>query len=280
MTNPASEAQNDTLRVDFDRRAMMELRGSVVTSDAGLLAYRELDDALRLSRTAGEALADARTGKNGRHALVGLLRQSEFGRLAGYEDVNDAERLRHDPAMRWIVGGKAAKGRAASPSQMGRFETQARGNWKLLGTGRPLRPLDRSGSRTPVNPGDRAGYGFERESDPWRIKAERLERALRLHVLSSAFPLQPAWGSGTIRASSWKCSQRRQLGGRAQTDCCALPGQGRTHLFASRRRLRHAECVRVPGSQGNRVCDPPAGQSGLARADRPSAQTASRPTAA
>jgi len=56
--------------------------------------------------------------------LVGMLRQSVFGRLAGYEDVNDADRLRHDPAMRWIVGGKAAKGRAASPSQMGRFETQ------------------------------------------------------------------------------------------------------------------------------------------------------------
>ena len=73
---------------------------------------------------AGETLADARTGKNGRHALVGLLRQSVFGRLAGYEDVNDAQRLRHDPAMRWIVGGKAAQVRAASPSQMGRFETQ------------------------------------------------------------------------------------------------------------------------------------------------------------
>jgi Transposase DDE domain group 1 len=43
--------------------------------------------------------------------------------LAGYEDVNDAERLRHDPAMRWIVGGKAAQSSAASPSQMGRFET-------------------------------------------------------------------------------------------------------------------------------------------------------------
>jgi hypothetical protein len=37
-----------------------------------------------------------------------LLRQSVFGRLAGYEDVNDAERLRHDPAMRWIVGCKIA----------------------------------------------------------------------------------------------------------------------------------------------------------------------------
>ena len=73
---------------------------------------------------AGEMLADARTGKNGRHALVDLFRQSVFGRLAGYEDVNDAERLRHDPAMRWIIGGNAAHGRAASPSQMGRFETQ------------------------------------------------------------------------------------------------------------------------------------------------------------
>src|SRR5262249_51847695 len=67
---------------------------------------------------------DARTAKNGRHALVGLLRQSVFGRLAGYEDVNDAERLRHDPAMRWIAGGKAVVRRAASPSQIGRFETQ------------------------------------------------------------------------------------------------------------------------------------------------------------
>src|SRR5258706_13550002 len=73
---------------------------------------------------AGETLADARTGRNGRHALVGLLRQSVFGRLAGYEDVNDAERLRHDPAICWIVGGTAAHGNAASPSQMGRFETQ------------------------------------------------------------------------------------------------------------------------------------------------------------
>lgn len=103
---------------------MLQFRGSVVTSDAGLLACRELDDALGLSTTASEVLAYARTGKNGRHALVGMLGQSVFGRLAGYEDVNDAERLRHDPAIRWVVGGKAAKSRAASPSQMGRFETR------------------------------------------------------------------------------------------------------------------------------------------------------------
>ena len=124
MTNPAGESNGEALRLDFDRRLTLQFRGSVVTSDAGLLAYRELDDALGLSDLAGERLADARTGKNGRHALLGMLRQAVFGRLAGYEDVNDAERLRHDPAMRWIVGGKAAHGCAASPSQMGRFETR------------------------------------------------------------------------------------------------------------------------------------------------------------
>jgi Transposase DDE domain group 1 len=124
MAHPTGESKDGVLKLDFERRLMVQFCGSVVTSDAGLLAYRELDDALGLTAMASETLADARTGKNGRHALAGLFRQSVFGRLAGYEDVNDAERLRHDPAMRWIVGGKAAHGFAASPSQMGRFETQ------------------------------------------------------------------------------------------------------------------------------------------------------------
>src|SRR5260370_24201037 len=124
MANPTGESESDAVRLDFDRRLVLQFRGSRVTSDAGLLAYRELDNALGLTAVASEMLADTRTGKNGRHALVGLLRQGVCGRLAGYEDVNDAERLRHDPAMRWIIGGKAAHGRAASPSQMGRFETR------------------------------------------------------------------------------------------------------------------------------------------------------------
>ena len=119
MANPAGETSDGVLRVDFDRRLMVEFRGSVVTSDAGLLAYREVDDALRLSELAREMLSDSRTGKNRRHALVGLLRQSVFGRLAGYEDVNDAERLRHDPAMRWIAGGKAAKAARPHPAKWG-----------------------------------------------------------------------------------------------------------------------------------------------------------------
>ena len=118
------ETDRGALRLGFDRRLMLRFRGSAITSDGGLLAYRELDDVLALTTTGGEILADARTGKNGRHQLVGLLRQSVFGRLAGYEDVNDAERLCRDPAMRWVVGGRAPMGQAASASQMGRFETE------------------------------------------------------------------------------------------------------------------------------------------------------------
>src|SRR4051812_22175883 len=124
MAYPMGEADNGALRLDFDRRLMLQFRGSAITSDAGLLAYRELDNALLLTDMAADILADTRTGKNGRHRLSGLLRQAVFGRLAGYEDVNDAERLCHDPAMRWVVGDRAISGSAASASQMGRFETK------------------------------------------------------------------------------------------------------------------------------------------------------------
>jgi hypothetical protein len=124
MGDPTGEVDRGALRLDFDRRVLLQFRGPTITSDAGLLAYRELDDTLGLTDTGAETLADARTGKNGRHRLAGLLRQSVFGRLAGYEDVNDAERLCRDPTMRWVVGDRAITGSAASASQMGRFETK------------------------------------------------------------------------------------------------------------------------------------------------------------
>src|ERR1700681_1354631 len=124
MADPTGESKSEALRLNFDHRLLLQFRGSVITSDGGLLAYRELDDVLGLTTSGGERLAEARTGKNRRHLLVGLLRQSVFGRLAGYEDVNDAERLCHDPAMRWVVGDRAITGSAASASQMGRFETE------------------------------------------------------------------------------------------------------------------------------------------------------------
>src|SRR5215217_4555256 len=114
----------EPLRVTFDRRFKLEFHGARITSDGGLLAYRELDDALDLTTMGVSALAEGRRGKNTRHRLLGLLRQAVYGRLAGYEDVNDADRLARDPAMRAIVGREGLDRPAASTSQMGRFETE------------------------------------------------------------------------------------------------------------------------------------------------------------
>ena len=77
-------------------------------------------------------LSDPRRGKNTQHAMLAMLRQAIYGRLAGYEDVNDAERLRVDPAMRRVVGGRAKTKEAASTSEMGRFETEMLSSRKNL----------------------------------------------------------------------------------------------------------------------------------------------------
>ena len=119
------DAENDDLRVGFDSRLKLTFCGSKVTSDAGLLAYRELDEAIGLTEMGEEVLTDSRLGTNKQHLLVPLLRQSIYSRLAGYEDVNDAERLCIDPALRHVVGGRASQPekQAASSSEVGRFET-------------------------------------------------------------------------------------------------------------------------------------------------------------
>ena len=118
------ERCSSDLRVRFDARLRLEFHGAKVTSNAGLLAFRELDAALGLSHLAQSLLAETRTGRNIQHELVALLRQSVYSRLAGYEDSNDAERLAQDPAMRVIVSRRASEKQAASTNCVSRFETE------------------------------------------------------------------------------------------------------------------------------------------------------------
>jgi len=146
------EARKDALRVNFDKKLKLEFHGVKVTSDAGLLAYREIDDVFGLMDLAACELTDNRTGKNTQHSITALLRQSVYSRLAGYEDTNDAERLSVDPAMRHVVGERAKDKTAASVSQMGRFETEIltqSQNLKAL-MNQPGQWVDRVHNRKPI----------------------------------------------------------------------------------------------------------------------------------
>src|SRR5215216_382504 len=233
MEVAAGEAQNAALGLAFDRRIKLEFHGLRVTSDGGLLAVRELDDALGLSETAADVLTDTRTGANGRHSLVGQFRQSVFGRLAGYEDVNDADRLAHDPAMRWVVGGAAVTGQAASTSQMGRFETE------VMSEAKNLAALT-----------DLSGHWID------RVHARRPVKGIVLDMDSS---VSPTFGEqeGSAYNGHFGCPCYHPL-----------PDNGEAALLPSRCGVCLARGLSVPGDGGLRVCDPPARQCRPSTQDR------------
>jgi hypothetical protein len=112
---PFQLAFNGLLKIDF--------QGSRITSDGGLILVRELDERLGLSELVREHLTDRR-GPNSRLPLADLFRQSVYSRLAGYEDVNDAERLSQDPTFRLIGSEKLWDRGAALTSRLQSFETE------------------------------------------------------------------------------------------------------------------------------------------------------------
>ena len=88
------------LQVNFDDKLNLEFHGTMISSNAGLLVYRKLDDALSLTVSLEAVMDEPRIGRNIHHKLTALLRQSVYDQLTGYEDTNDAEQLRIDPSLR------------------------------------------------------------------------------------------------------------------------------------------------------------------------------------
>ena len=84
---------------------------------------RELDERLGLSELISDHLTDSR-GKNTQLPMADLLRQSIYSRMAGYEDVNDAERLAQDPTFRLMGSDRIWERGAALTSRVQSFETE------------------------------------------------------------------------------------------------------------------------------------------------------------
>ena len=99
------------LTFDFHPRkeVVAGFHGGLITSDAGLLPIRQLDQRLGWTAAVADVLDDARQAAKVEHTQLPLLRQRIFGLIAGYEDANDHTRLRHDPILQAVADrdGKA-----------------------------------------------------------------------------------------------------------------------------------------------------------------------------
>jgi hypothetical protein len=118
------EKHNEPFQLSFNSSLRVDFRGSRVTSDGGLMAVRELDERLEMGALIERYLTDTRRGRNTQFPLADLLRQSVYSRLAGYEDVNDAERVSADPTFRLIGSEKIWERGAALTSRLHSFETE------------------------------------------------------------------------------------------------------------------------------------------------------------
>jgi len=118
------DAKSGPVRLSFNPQLRVEFRGATVTSDAGLVLPRELDEQLGLSALIERHLTDPRTGRNRQFPLLDLFRQSVYSRLAGYEDTNDAERLAEDPTFRMLASRERRETSVALTSTLRWFETE------------------------------------------------------------------------------------------------------------------------------------------------------------
>jgi Transposase DDE domain group 1 len=118
------DAASGPVRLSFNSQLRVEFRGATVTSDAGLLLPRELDERVGLSALIERHLTDPRTGRNSQFPLPDLFRQSIYSRLAGYEDTNDAERLAEVPAFRMLASRERRETSVALTSTLHWFETE------------------------------------------------------------------------------------------------------------------------------------------------------------
>jgi hypothetical protein len=192
------ERQEQPFQLSFNGRLRVEFQGARVTSDGGLLPVRKLDERLGFGELIERHLTDGR-GKNAQLPLADLVRQSVYSRLAGYEDVNDAERLSQDPAFRLIGSKKILERGAALTSRLRTFETGVltqEGNFAGLAT------LNREliGKAEAIDPRRRAVLDMDSTEIP--VYGEQKQSAYSGHFESTCYhPLLLFNGGGDCLAA-------------------------------------------------------------------------------
>ena len=214
------ESPKQGFQLSFNRFLRVGVQGSRVTSNGGLILVRELDERLGFSELIDEHRTDSRAN-NARFSFADLLRQSAYSRLAGYEDVNDAERLSQDPTNRTdLVPRRSWERGAALTIQVANFRDGDAGrrmeNFVRDGPDQPGTDWQRSEAFQWHVPSG-AGYGLNRDSGLRGAGTERLQRTLRVHLLS------PAACCSIETATVWRPSSVRAT--------CTVPRVGRNSCY-------------------------------------------------
>ena len=120
------ESQKEAIRPDFNRTIVIDFQGATISSDTGFILLREVDERFKIIDPMKDCLEDLRSPTHTKHALVQMVRQRVYQMAAGYEDCNDADFLRIDPALRLALGKDHRFG--ASQSMLSRLENDVLGN--------------------------------------------------------------------------------------------------------------------------------------------------------
>jgi Transposase DDE domain group 1 len=253
------ETEKRPFQLSFNSSLRVEFQGARVTSDGGLILVRELDERLALSELVDRHLSDSRRGKNIQLPLADLLRQSIYSRLAGYEDVNHAERLSQDPTFRLIGSRKIWERRAALTSRLQSFETEVLTQEENLAG---LASLNREFIARAEAIASPRRVVLDMDSTEIPVYGEQEHSAYNGHFECTCY--HPAVQSRRRlpggQAAAWQRPQRRRLGRTAAARDRAATDAGQGGGLSRRRGLRQAGAVRGAGGTGGEVRYPPSCQ--------------------
>ena len=189
---------------DFDRSIMIDFQGAKLSSDTGFILMRELDQRHNVIAPIADFLEDSRAASHTKHSLVQMIRQPVYQMAASYEDCNDADFLRVDPALQLSLG--KGKRFGAGQSALSRLENG------ILGNAGGLTALDEAvlrGADALIKKKDKYRFILDVDSteDPAYGKQEGC--VYNGHFGKGCFhPIVAFTGDGAVVPHFWTCRRR------------------------------------------------------------------------